>query len=75
MTRLGIAIAASGFLLASAGAVAAQSGVAARSEGPMLYKQYCATCHGLARTDKPFAADWGSRTCVSATCHTGGLPQ
>ena len=26
---------------------AAQSGAALRNEGPMLFKQYCATCHGL----------------------------
>jgi hypothetical protein len=34
----------------------------------------CATCHATPLTDKPFAADWGSRTCVTAACHAGGLP-
>lgn len=48
MTRTGIAAAVSGMLLASATlASAAQSALAAKNEGPMLFKQYCATCHGL----------------------------
>ncbi len=56
MKRLGIALAAFGFLFASVAAVAAQSGIAARNEGPMLFKQYCATCHGLgAKGDGPTA--------------------
>jgi hypothetical protein len=34
----------------------------------------CLTCHGGLRTDKPFSTDWESRTCVTATCHPGGVP-
>ena len=57
MNRIGIALATSGLLLVATVASAQKgSGVAARNEGPMLFKQYCATCHGLgAKGDGPTA--------------------
>src|SRR5512140_979795 len=57
MKRIGVALTTAGFLVAFATVTfASQSGVAARNEGPMLYKQYCATCHGLgAKGDGPTA--------------------
>ena len=61
MNRLVIVVAASAFAFAvvtgAAGATStADEPGAARTEGPMLYKQYCATCHGLsAKGDGPTA--------------------
>lgn len=43
-------------MLAATAAFATESGVVAKNEGPMLFKQYCATCHGLtAKGDGPTA--------------------
>ncbi len=59
MKRLAIALVTSTFVFALAAAAAAapeQAGAAARTDGPMLFKQYCATCHGLtAKGDGPTA--------------------
>jgi hypothetical protein len=32
----------------------------------------CTGCHKLARTEKPFAADWAKTDCLA--CHPGGPP-
>ena len=56
MKRFALILAATTFSVAMAGSTFAQSGAAAKQEGPMLYKQYCATCHGLsAKGDGPTA--------------------
>ncbi len=43
------------------------------SEGSTHYRKPCLTCHAVARTDKPFAQDFGQQAC--AGCHSENTDQ